>query len=440
MDAGGSRGDARDGARGRRPGRRGDPRRADRSQPSRRLVPDLVRMSLRSAGSSAGSPPPTRTRKRTRSEEGPSSSASSAPPAEDPPSPAAPPPAPERSRRPRASRAGHRPSSAARDRQPRPRRLPRGGRGNRQDAGPGRPVLRRRSTPTASSRSGSSRSPSPRRRRRRCAVASGSSSAGGPRPPATRLAGAAAGGRPGRRVGPDHDDPRILPAPARHPPGGGRPRSAVPGPRRRRGLADREILLRRDARGAGRRRRCGRVDRGRLPQPARLDRPRRPLRPPQPRGQSSRRCRSIRRRARSTAARSPPTPAEADEIARGYEALRRLLVEFGSRFDRARPSRSAVDFDDLQLLALELLRSNESIAEAQRTRFDHLLVDEFQDTSPIQLELVRALAGPETRTFTVGDAAQSIYAFRGSRPRQLPARAGPRSPPARAAGTRRCWG
>ena len=110
----------------------------------------------------------------------------------------------------------------------------------------------------------------------------------------------------------------------------------------------------------------------------------------------------------------PPTPAEADEIARGYEALRRLLVEFGSRFDRHKAERSAVDFDDLQLLALELLRSNESIAEAQRTRFDHLLVDEFQDTSPIQLELVRALAGPETRTFTVGDAAQSIYAFRGA--------------------------
>jgi ATP-dependent exoDNAse (exonuclease V) beta subunit len=110
----------------------------------------------------------------------------------------------------------------------------------------------------------------------------------------------------------------------------------------------------------------------------------------------------------------PPTPAEADEIARGYEALRRLLVEFGRRFGRHKAERSAVDFDDLQLLALELLRNNESIAEAQRVRFDHLLVDEFQDTSPIQLELVRALAGPETRTFTVGDAAQSIYGFRGA--------------------------
>ncbi len=110
----------------------------------------------------------------------------------------------------------------------------------------------------------------------------------------------------------------------------------------------------------------------------------------------------------------PPTPAEIEEITRGYEALRRLLSDFGERFDRHKAERSAVDFDDLQLLALELIRHNESIAEAQRTRFDHLLVDEFQDTSPIQVELVRALAGPETRTFTVGDAAQSIYGFRGA--------------------------
>jgi ATP-dependent exoDNAse (exonuclease V) beta subunit len=110
----------------------------------------------------------------------------------------------------------------------------------------------------------------------------------------------------------------------------------------------------------------------------------------------------------------PPTPAEVAEIARGYEALGRLLVEFGRQYGRRKAERSAVDFDDLQLLALELLRGNETIAAAQRSRFDHLLVDEFQDTSPIQLELVRALAGPETRTFTVGDAAQSIYGFRGA--------------------------
>jgi len=110
----------------------------------------------------------------------------------------------------------------------------------------------------------------------------------------------------------------------------------------------------------------------------------------------------------------PPTPAERAALERGYEALRSLVGEFSSRYDAHKAERSAVDFDDLQLLALDLLRRNEAIAEAQRSRFAHVLVDEFQDTSPIQVELIRALAGPETRTFTVGDEAQSIYAFRGA--------------------------
>ena len=110
----------------------------------------------------------------------------------------------------------------------------------------------------------------------------------------------------------------------------------------------------------------------------------------------------------------PATPAEIAAVGGGYAALRKLVVAFSARFDERKAERSAVDFDDLQLLAVDLLRRNTTIAEAQRARFDHLLVDEFQDTSPIQVELVRALAGPQTRTFTVGDAAQSIYAFRGA--------------------------
>ncbi len=110
----------------------------------------------------------------------------------------------------------------------------------------------------------------------------------------------------------------------------------------------------------------------------------------------------------------PPSPAEKAAVTAGYEALRKLVIVFGECFEARKAERSAVDFDDLQLLALSLLRDNEAIAETQRSRFDHLLVDEFQDTSPIQVELVRALAGPDTRTFTVGDAAQSIYAFRGA--------------------------
>ncbi|MDQ3103165.1 MAG: UvrD-helicase domain-containing protein, partial [Actinomycetota bacterium] len=110
----------------------------------------------------------------------------------------------------------------------------------------------------------------------------------------------------------------------------------------------------------------------------------------------------------------PGTPADVAHASAAYDALRRLLAAYGDRYEALCAARSGVDFDHLQLLALRLLKERRSIAEAQRERFDHLLVDEFQDTSPIQVELVRAIAGPGTRLFAVGDEHQSIYAFRGA--------------------------
>ena len=97
--------------------------------------------------------------------------------------------------------------------------------------------------------------------------------------------------------------------------------------------------------------------------------------------------------------------AEREHAARTYDAIRRLLVAYADRYEELCARRSGVDFDHLQLLALELLRERPAIAEAQRERFDHLLVDEFQDTSPIQVELVRALCGPATRLFAVVQAS-----------------------------------
>ncbi len=106
--------------------------------------------------------------------------------------------------------------------------------------------------------------------------------------------------------------------------------------------------------------------------------------------------------------------AELEQASATYGALQRLLVAYGDRYEALCAERSGVDFDHLQLLALELLRGNRAVAAAQREHFDHLLVDEFQDTSPIQIELVRTLCGPATRLFAVGDEFQSIYAFRGA--------------------------
>ncbi|MDK6763572.1 UvrD-helicase domain-containing protein, partial [Escherichia coli] len=81
------------------------------------------------------------------------------------------------------------------------------------------------------------------------------------------------------------------------------------------------------------------------------------------------------------------------------------------RLERA----NALDFDDLIMRTVEVLTSHPDIAERYRTRFRHILVDEYQDTNHAQYVLVRTLAGqgPERSALTVvGDADQSIYAFR----------------------------
>ncbi|THB63461.1 MAG: DNA helicase II [Gammaproteobacteria bacterium] len=74
-----------------------------------------------------------------------------------------------------------------------------------------------------------------------------------------------------------------------------------------------------------------------------------------------------------------------------------------------------VDFAELLLKTLELLRDNATILQNYRNRFKSILVDEFQDTNAIQYALIRLLATDNTRVFVVGDDDQSIYGWRGAR-------------------------
>jgi DNA helicase II / ATP-dependent DNA helicase PcrA len=76
---------------------------------------------------------------------------------------------------------------------------------------------------------------------------------------------------------------------------------------------------------------------------------------------------------------------------------------------------AAVDFDDLLLLAVKVLREHPDVRSAWNTRFQYLMVDEFQDTNGAQEELVRLLAGPRKNVCVVGDEDQSIYGWRGAR-------------------------
>ncbi|HET6344474.1 MAG TPA: UvrD-helicase domain-containing protein [Myxococcota bacterium] len=74
---------------------------------------------------------------------------------------------------------------------------------------------------------------------------------------------------------------------------------------------------------------------------------------------------------------------------------------------------NAIDFDDLLLRSQDVLQIPE-VRERWTQRFHYLLVDEYQDTSPDQLELVRVLAGPRQNVCAVGDDDQAIYAWRGA--------------------------
>ena len=95
-----------------------------------------------------------------------------------------------------------------------------------------------------------------------------------------------------------------------------------------------------------------------------------------------------------------------------YVLLRELLAGFAARYAEAKEARSGLDFEDLELLACNLLEENQPLRERYRDRFVHLLVDEFQDTNRLQIRLLRLLAGDDGRLFTVGDEFQSIYGFR----------------------------
>ncbi len=76
---------------------------------------------------------------------------------------------------------------------------------------------------------------------------------------------------------------------------------------------------------------------------------------------------------------------------------------------------AALDFDDLLLRGVDLLRDHPDVRAAWNARFDYVMVDEFQDTNRSQEELVRLLAGTKKNVCVVGDEDQSIYGWRGAR-------------------------
>lgn len=106
---------------------------------------------------------------------------------------------------------------------------------------------------------------------------------------------------------------------------------------------------------------------------------------------------------------SPSTEYD-DEAQEACKLIGELLERFGDAYAQRKHARGLLDFDDLELLARDMLRRQADVREAWAGRFELLMVDEFQDTNPRQLEILRAL--DRDNLFTVGDELQSIYSFR----------------------------
>lgn len=97
-----------------------------------------------------------------------------------------------------------------------------------------------------------------------------------------------------------------------------------------------------------------------------------------------------------------------------YDDFARKMVEFYLNYEQQCAKESVVDFAELLLRSYELLMRNEVIREHYCSRFRHILVDEFQDTSKLQYKWLKLLGGTSAAVFAVGDDDQSIYAFRGA--------------------------
>lgn len=91
-----------------------------------------------------------------------------------------------------------------------------------------------------------------------------------------------------------------------------------------------------------------------------------------------------------------------------------ILPAVYARYDRSLRACNAVDFDDLLLLVLRLFQQHEDVAQKYRTKYKHIIVDEFQDTNPLQMKMIDAMAGEGKGLCVVGDDDQSIYAWRGA--------------------------
>jgi DNA helicase-2/ATP-dependent DNA helicase PcrA len=97
-----------------------------------------------------------------------------------------------------------------------------------------------------------------------------------------------------------------------------------------------------------------------------------------------------------------------------YDVEGQLAREVYGRYEAALTRAGAADFGDLLMRPVRLLQEDEGLRQRWAGRFEHLLVDEFQDTNPVQYRLLKLLAGSKGNVCVVGDDDQAIYRWRGA--------------------------
>ncbi|MEU8688367.1 ATP-dependent DNA helicase UvrD2 [Streptomyces sp. NPDC048665] len=102
---------------------------------------------------------------------------------------------------------------------------------------------------------------------------------------------------------------------------------------------------------------------------------------------------------------APRAPAEIAHLYAAYENLKR--------------DRAVIDFEDVLLLTVAILQDRHDIAEQVRAQYQHFVVDEYQDVSPLQQRLLELWLGDRDNLCVVGDASQTIYSFTGATPDHL---------------------
>lgn len=106
------------------------------------------------------------------------------------------------------------------------------------------------------------------------------------------------------------------------------------------------------------------------------------------------------------------TSLEFAESATGpmQQKIAELFIDYEKQLAQA----EALDFDDLLIKTVKMLKEKSDVREKWRQQFKYILIDEYQDTNAVQYALIKMLVGPDNNLCVVGDDAQSIYSFRGA--------------------------